>query len=316
MALVTLQAAPATGISAAARETHHAPFVQRLWVKHVAPPRLGTAGHNATAVLARRITAASPLILPSNTTRVRRGTKSRQQRHLAIVSPGAPKIDGTLARLALETHPGSLVARPSPPPAALAADVRADELVTNSSVVVSLAAPAAVRPAAMRPAAAPAPPPAARLPAAQLLAILTDVREGFREGVAWMRPTVAVGAAALFQLEVRRAGVNGAETLVGVVILCFIVFGMIGLFALFNQSWSQQAAEQDSKQFFGPPDTDQRFGSLGATPADSMRSLGVQPGPPIFGGAPNSNPFDTTGSGPSLPQSASQAGRMRRPVCC
>lgn len=170
----------------------------------------------------------------------------------------------------------------------------------------------------------------------------------------WIRsPGVAAAHTAFIQVALavqRRTGSKtaaGAETLVAIGMVCFIVLGMVGLLTLFTQHWQQQAAEQEAKQqqFYAATATmdPSGYGSLGATPAESMRSLNMpQPSPRFPGeGSMNSipggagmdrvggmggpmdsrmdsridrgspqNPFQTLGDPPQAP------GRLRKNVCC
>lgn len=124
------------------------------------------------------------------------------------------------------------------------------------------------------------------------------------------------------------------ETVVVVVLLACAAFGLVGLLALFNHHWSQQAMEQDVKQGFvavngGQGYPDYMPGSMGQLPGDSMRSLAASlpqrgsgpgvapfgPGGPLPPGSGRTSPFDTTPHG-SLGSLPSANTIRQKKTCC
>jgi len=151
------------------------------------------------------------------------------------------------------------------------------------------------------------------------------------------------------QRGTEQTSTRSAETVIVVILLAFAGFGLVGLLALFNHHWSQQAIEQDVKHGFvavhGVQGIPEYPGSMGALPGDSMRSLATASMPPQFGvpggasfgyGGPpapspqagpgsaaglgagsRSGPFDTApgGSFGSVP-SATAARTRKANACC
>jgi len=136
----------------------------------------------------------------------------------------------------------------------------------------------------------------------------------------WIRSPGLAAHTAFIQVAIavqRRTGSKaaaGAETLVAIGMICFIALGMVGLLTLFSQHWQQQAAELEAKQqhqYYAATATmdPSGFGSLGATPVDSMRSLNMpQPSPRFPGEGPGS--MNSIPGGAGMDRGGSMGGAM------
>merc|ERR1719469_1541157 len=113
--------------------------------------------------------------------------------------------------------------------------------------------------------------PALQETKAKLISAASHVRHHLAASP-WVHAPTAAAQGVLLQVtatvQSRTRTTAGADTLVAIAMISFIMLGMLGLLALFSQHWSQHTSEQEAKhhqhQFYALPGTADAamFGSL------------------------------------------------------